>query len=329
MQSFNLRSIARLATSNDPRALWFHTCYELELIRRRRTKTGVILPNTLYIETGSYCRERCEDCYVPIRDRSRHLRLSDTALGTLMRGSRTLPLDYVCIVGGEPLDDFVLDSNLRLVRDHPASRFLICTSGRDVCGDGRLKELSQPTNLSVVVSIDGFEETHDRMRGTGSHAEACGFLQEFSCAGGGLSGISVTLSGDNWREVASREFVEAACGMGAGFLSYTPCYQASARSPLSADDHARSLEHLMKLAATMPIQIFAPPFGQVFGGKLRANRYMRTLTVDYHGDIRTSHRGVVFGNIHHDDLMEVIASPELQASYPQLEGDIQMTATAL
>ena len=61
--------------------------------------------------------------------------------------------------------------------------------------------------------------------------------------------------------------------------------------------------------------IFCHPFGQIGPGRIAPVQRMRTLTVDYAGNVYTTRRGRSFGNVRDADLGTLLAQPALRASY--------------
>jgi MoaA/NifB/PqqE/SkfB family radical SAM enzyme len=308
-------SLARLARELDPGVLRFHLEYELRLwLRRRVAGPRTELPTALYLETSSYCEGACADCYVPAADRRRHLELDGDTVERLLGDAERLPLAFVCLVGGEPLDGSVVERNLRLVREHPRTRFLICTSGEPQIGPDLVRELGTLRNLCLLVSFEGLAETHRRIRPRGSFERACAALDAYR-QHGGLCGASITLRADNWREATSRDFVERLVAAGCHFLSYAPCETRDGRQALRSERYAGALARLAALSASTTALLFCHPFGQILDGKVPPVQRLRTLTVDYAGNVYTARRGPSFGSVRDASLAALLARPALRASY--------------
>lgn len=313
---FNGASLARMAREVEPGVLRFQLDFELRLaLRRRLTGRGPTLPTALYLETSSYCEGACADCYVPAAARRQHLELDGDVLDRLLAEAEHMPLAYVCVVGGEPLDESIVERNLRLVRDHPHTRFLICTSGEAEIGAGLARELGALRNLSLLVSFEGSPETHRRIRPRGSFERARATLDAYRRASRSLCGASITLRSDNWHEVTGREFVDELVAAGCHFLVYAPCETRGGAPVLSADASDRALARLTAASASSGALVYCHPFGQVLGRRIAPVRRLRSLTVDYAGNVYTARRGTSHGNVHDADLATLIARPALQAAY--------------
>jgi MoaA/NifB/PqqE/SkfB family radical SAM enzyme len=313
-------SLARLAREVDADVLQFQLKFELRLwLRRRFASLDTALPTALYLETSSFCAGACADCYVPAADRRQHLGLDAGTLERLLADAERLPLAFVCLVGGEPLDGSVVERNLRLVREHPRTRFLICTSGEPEIGPELGRAIGALRNLSLLVSFEGLPETHRRIRPRGSFERACAALDALRRHGRSLCGASVTLRTDNWREATSRAFVDRLGAAGCHFLSYAPCETRDGRQALSPERYAGALARLATLSASSPALLFCHPFGQIAGGRVAPVRRLRTLTVDYAGNVYAARRGPSFGNVHEADLATLLARPALRACYGEPE----------
>lgn len=313
---FNRPSLVRTVREVGAEVLCFQLAVELRLaLLRRLAARGPRLPTALYLETSSYCEGACADCYVPAAARRQHLELDRGVLYRLLAEAGRLPLAYVCVVGGEPLDQAIVEHNLRLVRDHPRTRFLICTSGETGIDEDLARELGSLRNLSLLVSFEGSPETHGRIRPRGSYAQARASLDAYRRASRGFCGASVTLRSDNWEEVTSRSFVEQLRAAGCHFLVYAPCETRSGAPALDAEASARALERLAEASARSAALIYCHPFGQLLGDRIAPVRRLRSLTVDYAGNVYVARRGPSYGNVHDTDLASLIARPALQAAY--------------
>ena len=298
------RTLVRFLRELDPAVLSFNLAHEWKTrAHGQPARVGhALAPTAMYVETSSFCRDRCPDCYVPVQDRRRHVRLGDAILARLMAEARRLELSYVCLVGGEPLDEAVRDTNLRLVRDNPSIRFLICTGGRDISEPRLAVELGALRNLAVIVSIDGHGETHDRFRGKGSHAAATAGLSRLARSGRGLRGASVTLHRDSWEEATSEEFVRDLCGLGCHFLVFDACFTTERAAGLTSAEYLSSVRRLMQISERAPAWLYANPIGRLRGTRQPLARTMRPMTVDYRGNVYTTRRGPSLGNLHERDL---------------------------
>lgn len=296
--SKDLGLLVRLALRLEPRVTAFHARYELSrwlrgLAAPRRSRAA---PTALYIETSSFCRGRCRGCYVPARDRKAGLRLDDAVLGDAIAAARRLRLDWVCIVGGEPLDTSILDVNLALIRSAPDVRFLLCTGTHGRCDAALMSELALLPNLTVMFSIDGRGETHDRIRGAGSHARTIAALRAYSRPRGPVSGASVTVRPDNWQEVTSPEFVESLAAIGCDLLAYDPWFSDDSEKTLTPEELAAAITRLRALIGPSSL-VFVNPFGRLRRDGFQSGTGMIAAAIDYRGNVYGSRRGAPLGDV--------------------------------
>lgn len=302
----------------DPGVLSFQLGVELRLwLQRQLADRERVLPTALYLETSSYCPGACADCYVPAADRRQHLTLDSGTLDRLLAAAQRLPIAYVCIVGGEPLDASIVERNLRLVHDHPRTRFLICTSGEPEIGPELGMALGALRNLSLLVSFEGLPATHKSIRPRGSFEHACAAVDAYRRYSGSFCGASVTLRTDNWHEVTSGEFLEQVSAAGAHYFVYAPCETRSGGQLLTQERQALALDRLAELSASAGALVFSHPFGQILGQRIVRARRFRSLTVDYRGNVYVARRGPSFGNVHDTELTALLSRPALQSAYRQ------------
>ncbi len=315
---FNSASLLRMVREVAPGVLGFQMGVELRLwLQRRRVGGERVLPTALYLETSSYCAGACANCYVPAVDRRQHLQLDVGMLDRLLVAAEKLPIAYVCIVGGEPLDPSIVDLNLRLVREHPRTRFLICTSGEPEIGPELGRELGALRNLSLLISFEGLPETHQSIRPRGSFDNASAALDAYRRYSGSLCGASVTLRPDNWQEATGPEFFRQLTSAGAQYFVYAPCETRTGNQMLSPELHASALDRLAELSASSSALVFSYPFGQIQGRRIAPARRFRSLTVDYLGNVYIARRGACFGNVYDTDLATLLSRPALQTAYSQ------------
>jgi MoaA/NifB/PqqE/SkfB family radical SAM enzyme len=302
----------------DVGVLGFQLGVELRLwLQRQLADRGRVLPTALYLETSSYCPGACANCYVPAADRQQQLQLDGGTLNRLLAAAERLPIAYVCIVGGEPLDASIVERNLRLVHDHPRTRFLICTSGEPEIGPELGRALGSLRNLSLLVSFEGFPATHKSIRPRGSFEQACAAVDSYRRYSNSLCGASVTLRTDNWQEATSAEFLERVGAVGAQYFVYAPCETGAGVPMLSPDRHALALSRLADLSSSSGALIFSYPFGQILAPRITPARRFRSLTVDYRGNVYIARRGPSFGNVYDADLTTLLSRPALQTAYSE------------
>lgn len=302
-----------LALRLDPRVTAFHARYELSRWLRRRagSRRSRLAPTALYLETSSFCRGRCRGCYVPVRDRKARLRLPEAQLDDALATARRLRPDWICIVGGEPLDPSILEVNLAMIRRAPELRFLLCTGSHGRCDPALMDVLASLPNLTMVFSVDGFSETHDRLHGPGSHERIQAAMRSYSESGRRICGASITLRPDNWREVTSPRFLEGLAALGCNLLSYDPWFSGPSGGALDPGQLASAITRL-RVTSDRRSVVFLNPFGRLRRDGFEPRSAMAAAAIDYRGNVYGSRRGAPLGNVATQPLGAILAGEAFQ-----------------
>ena len=56
-----------------------------------------ILPTSIYFEPGSYCPNRCQDCYVSVEDRKQNIQLSESVISQITTFARNEKISNVAV----------------------------------------------------------------------------------------------------------------------------------------------------------------------------------------------------------------------------------------
>ncbi len=311
---------ARFAPRVEPRVIAFHLRYEMSrLVRGASRSGGGLSPTALYLETSSHCRGRCRGCYVPTRDRARHVRLDDASLANVLSTARELLPDYVCIVGGEPLDESILETNMALVRGAPDLRFLLCTGSHGRTDASLMRELAALPNLSLVFSFDGLARMHDHIRGPGSHARTLAAAMHYSGGGRRVCGASVTLRRDTWAELSTRAFVASLEAAGCSYAVFDPVFCAEGGDGITEEILTVAMARLRAIAVESHIVLVVNPFGRLVAGGFGAFTSMVAASVDYEGHVYGSRRGSPIGNVHSQDLGEILRGAAFQRACRRMD----------
>lgn len=313
------RSLSRFAMGLSPRVIGFHGRYEILswLGRKVNSKPTLVTPTAIYVETSSFCRGRCRGCYVPVADRKAHYRLDDQTLGRIVAAARVLRPEYVCIVGGEPLDPSIVETNLALVRSAPELRFLLCT-GAQGYDTSLMWELSELSNLSMMFSVDGGRATHDSIRGVGNYARVIDCIENYTESCAKICGASVTLRRENWREVSSEAFVRSLEDVGCNIFSYDPWFDDEGGEGISSEILAEVIRRLRAIVAESRSVIYVNPFGPVREGGLDRKGGMVAAAIDYRGNVYGSRRGKPLGNVTTQGLRSILEGEAFQQGYRRL-----------
>jgi|GEM_PF-2596636 len=311
--SQTLRRFARL----DPKVLAYNVFYELHsgVITPTSKKSGLMLPNSIYVETNSSCKKSCRDCYVPLEDRKQHISLSGKNLKGITDVARAIRMNYLTILGGAPFAESTAKINLEWMGSNPGMRFAVCTGGEGLEKPDVMGKLKSLYNATIVFSLDGFAKANDRIRGNGSFAETIAALREYSQGGRRLSGVIATLRKDNIEEVASQDFLQAMCSNGCYYFTFGPYYTQNSDYSITPKEYADAILRLMEAARSLPAVIFSNHFGQLFGKEAKIANRIQAINIDYRGNVYTARRGKIFGNINEQPLLEILNSRAFQGLF--------------
>ena len=175
------RAVIDLATEHPEE--FYRQAFPLPLPLRRRTK---VLPRNFIVRLTGRCNLACAYCFDTANRASRDrldlptaAKIADYVLA--VPGSKPL----ISFLGGEPLLNwpagrFLIETIRREGRARGKDPYFNITTNATLINDGLARELVGD-DLSVQISIDGFEKGHDRHRrypdGTGSYEDAVRGLQ--------------------------------------------------------------------------------------------------------------------------------------------------------
>jgi MoaA/NifB/PqqE/SkfB family radical SAM enzyme len=330
MLMYNGPILQKFARRLDARVLLYQMAYELlsGVITPASERASLVLPNTIYVETGSFCRKRCRDCYVPVNDRVADIQLTERNLADITAAAKMLRVNYITILGGEPFDPATSDVNLRWMKNTAPMRYAVCTSGEGIADGRSLSRVRDLCNATLVFSLDGFQSTNDRIRGAGSFSKATEALLAYGENGRRLSGIIVTLRAENLDEVTSRDFLTEFSSKGAYYFEYGPYYTQESTHALDPEKYAKAIMTLMDASRKVPALIFSNHFGQIYGRAIDIGKRIHSITVDYRGFVYTARRGKAFGNINERSLLEIIETEDFQRLFRAKHREFDAAAVA-
>lgn len=262
--------------SSDFRRHRLRQATRVEAIRR----DGHLLPrhDDLVVESTSACNLDCRHCY----NAGRHTReFMEPALLTSILEYAADHMMSIKFAGGEP----VLDERfLGAAAVHPDLTVNVATNARSF-PFGMLAAIRwHAPNIYFAVSLDGFEEQHDALRGPGSFASAVEAMRRMRLDSTPFD-VVTTVTHDNIDVVLSDEyldFVEALGPVGVGLYKVRACPDPT----LALDEH--DIERLGSCVRTAQrerefLLYHEEPTGPAGH---RAHRHCKGLiTIDVHGGL--------------------------------------------
>lgn len=183
-------------------------------IRKMREIHGCSIPWLILMDPTSACNLHCTGCWAA--EYGNRLNLSFDEMDRIVTQGKELGIYFYMMTGGEPL--VRKEDIIRLCEKHNECAFHCYTNGTLV--DQRLcDDMKRVGNLSLSLSLEGFEDTNDFRRGEGVYKkvlQAMDLLHE----NGLIFGNSVCYTRKNMEAVTSDEFFDLLIEHGSRFAWY-------------------------------------------------------------------------------------------------------------
>lgn len=217
-----MRYVNRLLDETDPHVakmtalnLGFQAAFlGTKTIRRMREVHDCNIPWMILMDPTSACNLHCTGCWAA--EYGNRLNLSFEEMDGIVAQGKELGIYFYMMTGGEPL---VRKADIiRLCEKHSECAFHCYTNGTLV-DQAFCDEMKRVGNLSLSISLEGFEEANDFRRGGGVYEKvlrAMDLLHE----NGLLFGNSVCYTSKNMEAVTSDEFFDLLIAHGSRFAWY-------------------------------------------------------------------------------------------------------------
>ena len=187
-------------------------------VQRFVSERGCQPPWLMVISPGHACNLNCPGCYAASTSASAKLPWS--TLDRLITQAKQLwDIPVLVFSGGEPLlyrseGKDLLD----IAEKHSDILMLIFTNGTLV--DHKVAErLERIGTTTLAISVEGMRERTDAMRGDGAFDRVLQAMDHLH-ARGVLTGISATVTRDNWQELISDRFIDFFFGDQSAFYAF-------------------------------------------------------------------------------------------------------------
>ena len=131
-------------------------------VHAKRKEYGFNVPWVILLDPTSACNMRCKGCWAA--KYGHNLSLSYETMDRVITEAKELGIRFFIYTGGEPL--LRRDDILRLCAEHDDCYFLAFTNGTLVT-ENFCQEMLEVGNLSLALSLEGFEKDNDARRGRG------------------------------------------------------------------------------------------------------------------------------------------------------------------
>lgn len=283
-------------------------------IREKRKELQCQVPWLILMDPTSACNMHCTGCWAA--EYGHKLNLSFEDLDSIITQGKELGIYFYMYTGGEPL---VRKADLiRLCEKHSDCAFHSFTNGtlidEDFC-----KEMVRVGNLSVSISLEGYEEVNDSRRGAGCFDKvmhAMDLMKQY----GLIFGTSICYTSKNIETVTSDAFLDMIIEKGCRYtwyFHYMPVGNDAATELLPTKEQREYMYHRVREIRGKEggKQIFAMDFqndGEFVGGCIAGGRnYMH---INANGDVEPC----VFihyssANIHEVSLLDALRQPLFMA----------------
>jgi sulfatase maturation enzyme AslB (radical SAM superfamily) len=252
---------------------------------RKQNRKGVLIPNVEHIEVSTGCPNDCVECYLKEDERNDYSVMSIETGRKAIDFGKNLGISIYDFVGGETIRNRTVPLIRTLVSENPKEVFYCCTNGSYISKNPEgVRDIINMDNFSAGLSIDGFKETNDILRGNGSFEDTINsatYLGGEKCFFGGV----VTPRIDNWEESTSRDFIDYLISKKFAYILFS---FADSLSLGGGESYEKAVSSIAK-CADMPIFIYTNKFGRDFESRNPKTR-IRDIDVTKNGDIYISRR---------------------------------------
>ena len=283
-------------------------------IREKRKELQCQVPWLILMDPTSACNMHCTGCWAA--EYGHKLNLSFEDLDSIITQGKELGIYFYMYTGGEPL---VRKADLiRLCEKHNDCAFHAFTNGT-LIDEAFCKEMVRVGNLSVSISLEGYEEVNDSRRGAGCFEKvmhAMDLMKQY----GLIFGTSICYTSKNYKVVTSDEFLDMIIEKGARFswyFHYMPVGNDASTELLLDPDQREYMYHRIREIRAMKggKPIFAFDFqndGEYVGGCIAGGR--NYCHINPNGDVEPC----VFihysgANIKEVDLLTALKQPLFMA----------------
>jgi len=220
---------------------------------KRERKKSQPTPTSMHLEVTTRCIRNCEGCYMLREDKKdgRVMELEIAREAILM--GKEAGINVYTFVGGEPMTLATMPLVLTLVRENPDVIFFCCSNSFAIAKEKKaFAPLVSMHNMSIGLSIDGFEKTNDSIRGKDAFKtflDAAEYLKSKRC----FFGAVPTIRQENKEEVTSKKFLYFLADHGFSFVYY------SLMQPSLGEEYRR----LAATARNLPIYLHCNELGEI------------------------------------------------------------------
>ena len=285
-----------------------------KMIRSMREVHQCNIPWLILMDPTSACNLHCTGCWAA--EYGYKLNLTYEEMDSIITQGKELGIYFYMYTGGEPL--VRKKDIIRLCEKHYDCEFHAFTNGTLV-DDEFCEEMRRVGNLSLSISLEGFEEVNDMRRGEGVFNKVMATMDRLKKYGL-IFGTSICYTRKNIETVTSDEFLDMIIGKGCRFtwyFHYMPVGNDAAPDLLPTKEQREYMYHRVREIRSMTggKPIYAMDFqndGEFVGGCIAGGR--NYCHINANGDVEPC----VFihyssANIREVTLLEALKQPLFMA----------------
>ena len=182
--------------------------------KKASEKYGVSIPWVILFDPTSACNLHCTGCWAA--EYGHQLNLSYEDMDRIVTEGKELGIHGYVMTGGEPT--VRKNDVFRLAQKHKDCAFMLFTNGtlvdQDFCD-----EMKKSRNIVLSMSIEGYEDTTDARRGSGTFRKVMDAM-DLLHKNGLVYGTSICYTRENCEAVTSDEFLDVLISKGVAFTWY-------------------------------------------------------------------------------------------------------------
>ena len=243
-------------------------------IREMRKKYDCNIPWLILMDPTSACNLHCTGCWAA--EYGNKLNLTYDELDSVITQGKELGIYFYMYTGGEPL--IRKNDSIKLCEKHNDCAFHAFTNATLV-DDAFCEEMKRVGNLSLSISLEGFEEVNDLRRGAGVYDKVM-HAMDLLKKHGQIFGTSICYTSKNIETVTSDEFLDLIIEKGCRFtwyFHYMPVGNEAAVELLPTKEQREYMYHRVREIRSMEggKPIYAMDFqndGEFVGGCIAGGR---------------------------------------------------------
>ncbi|MCC7570432.1 radical SAM protein [Candidatus Micrarchaeota archaeon] len=267
----------------------------------RFIKSQVWYPSVNIIEMTYGCNRNCLGCYIPLEQRHDKKVIDSTILERTITESKNIGIPLFVLVGGEVMSEQMMPLLEATVRSNKDCMFVVCTNGDYIAKQG-VGTLANVHNISFSVSIDGFQEEHDFIRGHGSFENTSMALDRLRDSHKAFF-VSSTMRNNNDATVLSPEFNHFLKSKGVVYQGVQRFRSPNPEEEYPSEKFLNYLCHIANHRCSYPVPII---HGHISEDLLSQDTQFSYIITSMNGDIRIGKVKEEYGNMAEESLPNII-----------------------